>query len=349
MCLASRKLRCRRRTCCFQPAAPTTLTSTWKRSWLLLQQVERRPSWPNRYWISCWQLQQPLPPPNLAPCGIIRRKRFIRRCLIWTKHRKTTPRHCNRRLTVIAAPLIRVFRMLDVLHESRISAARSKVKDSSASDLTPNRSGLNSFNTSKLKCLTGFNSFKRCRWVKQLRIRALLRVVAAVAAAAVDAEGTICLSRRQCHHRPRATADVITPTYPAPSLILAEQVLNSHACLTGADCLIDEWICSTGLLESMNAAGTSGAPEPEVQRSRNRHRPVNDFDMVSICSTCSSSSSDEEDDYSYHLPSRKAYGGVRISYVPNDAVALASSRHRAATLQPQTRSEKDKDKNCIIS
>ena len=103
----------------------------------------------------------------------------------------------------------------------------------------------------------------------------------------------------------------------------------------------------------MNVAGTGNvagaSAEAEGQRSRNRHRPVNDFDMVSICSTCSSSSSDEEDDYSYHLPSRRAYGGVRISYVPNDAVALASSRHRASTLQPQTRSEKEKDKNCIIS
>ena len=48
----------------------------------------------------------------------------------------------------------------------------------------------------------------------------------------------------------------------------------------------------------------------------------------SDCSTCSSSSSDSDDPYAYQLPQRRAYGGVRISYVPNDRFAL-SQRHQA--------------------
>merc|ERR1712150_18679 len=40
----------------------------------------------------------------------------------------------------------------------------------------------------------------------------------------------------------------------------------------------------------------------------------------------SSSSSDSDDPYAYQLPPRRAYGGVRISYVPNDRFAL-SHRH----------------------
>ena len=49
-------------------------------------------------------------------------------------------------------------------------------------------------------------------------------------------------------------------------------------------------------------------------------------DEMSQCSTCSSSSSDSDDPYAYQLPPRRAYGGVRISYVPNDRFAL-SHRH----------------------
>merc|ERR1712012_1127965 len=51
-----------------------------------------------------------------------------------------------------------------------------------------------------------------------------------------------------------------------------------------------------------------------------------DDDERSECSTCSSSSSDSDDPYAYQLPPRRAYGGVRISYVPNDRFAL-SHRH----------------------
>ena len=114
--------------------------------------------------------------------------------------------------------------------------------------------------------------------------------------------------------------------------------------------------------ESMNYRAEAG---PSNGRAVNRHRPTNDMDTVSVCSTCSSSSSDEEEDYSsYRLPAarRAAYGGVRISYVPNDAMALASARQRSHTLQSSASSvghtsrgasngagDKEKDKNCIIS
>ncbi|XP_069682229.1 protein espinas-like [Periplaneta americana] len=82
-------------------------------------------------------------------------------------------------------------------------------------------------------------------------------------------------------------------------------------------------------------------------------------DDDSYCSTCSSSSS--SDDYAYELPPRRAYGGVRISYVPNDALACArrqqaASAAAAASGGPRSPTKKtggsgaeDKDKNCIIS
>lgn len=113
--------------------------------------------------------------------------------------------------------------------------------------------------------------------------------------------------------------------------------------------------------EAMNGVISQAPVEQAGPSGRSyRHRPVNDMDMVSVCSTCSSSSSDEDEDYSYHMPPtrRAAYGGVRISYVPNDAVALASARQRAQTMQPsanhsaratQNSGDKEKDKNCIIS
>lgn len=80
--------------------------------------------------------------------------------------------------------------------------------------------------------------------------------------------------------------------------------------------------------------------------SSSRHH---DDDAESYCSTCSSSSS--SDDLDYQLPPRRAYGGVRISYVPNDALACA--RRRQAAGGPKSPNKKsaldDKDKNCVIS
>ncbi|XP_035207060.1 protein prickle-like, partial [Stegodyphus dumicola] len=67
------------------------------------------------------------------------------------------------------------------------------------------------------------------------------------------------------------------------------------------------------------------------------------------CSTCSSSSSEDDP---YELPPRRAYGGVRISYVSNDALAVA--RQRSGTLQSSgakslRRRRKQDEKNCIVS
>lgn len=76
---------------------------------------------------------------------------------------------------------------------------------------------------------------------------------------------------------------------------------------------------------------------------------AHDDDAESYCSTCSSSSS--SDDLDYQLPPRRAYGGVRISYVPNDALACARRRQAAGHKSPNKNKSAidDKDKNCIVS
>lgn len=76
---------------------------------------------------------------------------------------------------------------------------------------------------------------------------------------------------------------------------------------------------------------------------------AHDDDADSYCSTCSSSSS--SDDLDYQLPPRRAYGGVRISYVPNDALACARRRQAAGQKSPSKKGNSidEKDKNCIIS
>lgn len=70
-------------------------------------------------------------------------------------------------------------------------------------------------------------------------------------------------------------------------------------------------------------------------------------DTISYCSTCSSSSS--SDDLAYQLPPRRAYGGVRISYVPNDALACARRKQASGPRSPVKKQLDDKEKNCIIS
>ncbi|XP_050306495.1 protein prickle-like isoform X2 [Anthonomus grandis grandis] len=91
--------------------------------------------------------------------------------------------------------------------------------------------------------------------------------------------------------------------------------------------------------------------ESHVQAaSSSRHKSQRDDDSDSYCSTCSSSSS--SDDLDYQLPPRRAYGGVRISYVPNDALAIARRRQQAVPKSPSGRIKQpldDKDKNCTIS
>ncbi|XP_037954429.1 protein prickle [Teleopsis dalmanni] len=77
--------------------------------------------------------------------------------------------------------------------------------------------------------------------------------------------------------------------------------------------------------------------------TKRKHRTDDESeDASSVCSTCSSSSSSSEDYMiMYQLPQRRHYGGVRVSYVPNDALAYDRKRKSADMA--------DKDKNCIIS
>ncbi len=74
----------------------------------------------------------------------------------------------------------------------------------------------------------------------------------------------------------------------------------------------------------------------------------NDNASDSYCSTCSSSSSGD-DPTVYQLPVRRPYaGGVRISYVPNDTLAVA--KHQQQSMANRSTSKKlNDDKNCVIS
>lgn len=83
------------------------------------------------------------------------------------------------------------------------------------------------------------------------------------------------------------------------------------------------------------------------RRNREKFEVRRTHDTSSTCSTCSSSSSSDEESI-YQLPPRRAYGGVRLSYVPNDALAAARQRQQ---LQPQSKVQKKPavDKNCTIS
>lgn len=86
----------------------------------------------------------------------------------------------------------------------------------------------------------------------------------------------------------------------------------------------------------------------ELQVANTNCKKETDIDAESYCSTCSSSSS--SDDLDYQLPPRRAYGGVRISYVPNDALAIAKRRQAAIQKSPSKKViPDDKDKNCVIS
>ncbi|XP_014243586.1 protein prickle-like isoform X1 [Cimex lectularius] len=84
-------------------------------------------------------------------------------------------------------------------------------------------------------------------------------------------------------------------------------------------------------------------PEKEEPKPSCSYQDVDD-DTDSTCSTCSSSSSDDAN--IYKLPPRKAYGGVRISYVPNDAIACAK---RQQAQNPINQNPKKADESCVIS
>lgn len=104
---------------------------------------------------------------------------------------------------------------------------------------------------------------------------------------------------------------------------------------------------NSGVLRSRSYGDTSELESHYQQGQSTEYRcRQNDDDR---CSTCSSSSSEDDP---YELPPRRAYGGVRISYVSNDALAVA--RQRSGTLQSSgakslRRRRKHDDKNCIVS
>lgn len=89
---------------------------------------------------------------------------------------------------------------------------------------------------------------------------------------------------------------------------------------------------------SSSFQGITTPPNTTTATLQNRD---DESDASSDCSTCSSSSSSSED-YLYQLPQRRHYGGVRVSYVPNDALAYDRKRKPSEMVS-------DKDKNCIIS
>ncbi|XP_022232383.2 protein espinas [Drosophila obscura] len=85
---------------------------------------------------------------------------------------------------------------------------------------------------------------------------------------------------------------------------------------------------------------------------------LDNCDVASICSTCSSSSSSDMDDYVYRLPARKHYGGVRVAYVPNDALAYERKKKlaqdptlaaAASAAVPGVPAIMNESKNCTIS
>ncbi|XP_076171056.1 uncharacterized protein LOC143148534 isoform X3 [Ptiloglossa arizonensis] len=96
-------------------------------------------------------------------------------------------------------------------------------------------------------------------------------------------------------------------------------------------------------LQSEEVAGTSTWGTAGSSKSR---IDGDDEDAESSCSTCSSSSSSDEA-AAYALPPRRAYGGVRISYVPNDAVACA--RKRAPATSPTSNQAPRDTEKCVVS
>lgn len=95
--------------------------------------------------------------------------------------------------------------------------------------------------------------------------------------------------------------------------------------------------------KSSRSSRNSNEPCTSAQaKMRDGHH--HDSETSSLCSTCSSSSS-ESDDFAYKLPQRKIYGGVRISYVPNDALACARRKEQQQLqqkkeIQPQNTTNK---------
>ncbi|XP_033246249.1 protein espinas [Drosophila miranda] len=108
----------------------------------------------------------------------------------------------------------------------------------------------------------------------------------------------------------------------------------------------------------LHNAQTQAAGTATGTGAHNLLNNLDNCDVASICSTCSSSSSSDMDDYVYRLPARKHYGGVRVAYVPNDALAyerkkkLAQDPSLAAAASaavPGVPGVMNESKNCTIS
>lgn len=111
--------------------------------------------------------------------------------------------------------------------------------------------------------------------------------------------------------------------------------------------LLDQSSTSSGRHNRHSRVGQSPTVET-LPTPTSPHEPNvedGDSDASSVCSTCSSSSS-SCDDRAYQLPQRRHYGGVRVSYVPNDAVACARNHHRH---NKEASVDQKENKNCLIS
>lgn len=108
---------------------------------------------------------------------------------------------------------------------------------------------------------------------------------------------------------------------------------------------------------SRHSCSTTGEPSTSHATTRvkadvvdGHHDDDDDTETTrSLCSTCSSSSSDS-DDFNYELPQRQVYGGVRVNYVPNDALAFRKEQQQQQQHYKGDQSHNsDRDKNCTIS
>ncbi|CRK96002.1 CLUMA_CG009442, isoform A [Clunio marinus] len=91
--------------------------------------------------------------------------------------------------------------------------------------------------------------------------------------------------------------------------------------------------------KSSRSSRHANEPCTSAQAKMRTETHHHDSETSSLCSTCSSSSS-ESDDFAYKLPQRKIYGGVRISYVPNDALACARKEQQKKQNQTQNTNKK---------
>ncbi|KAK8732923.1 hypothetical protein OTU49_006657, partial [Cherax quadricarinatus] len=154
-------------------------------------------------------------------------------------------------------------------------------------------------------------------------------------------------SRQDPSREPRESSSSSSSSGSAPTALEVEPAAGATPCRQSRH----RSHGSHRIPRSRSYSGSAPAPDGQTPRKAPSAPGLEDadWDNESVCSTCSSSSSDEFD---YELPPRRAYGGVRISYVPNDALAYARRQAGAAQTpgSPSTRKRfGEKDKNCIIS